>query len=245
MQALERVFQSGGWSIRVLVVDGEPWFVGGEVAEALGYERPKDAVAAHCKGAVKRRLPTAGGEQDVATIHERDFYRLVMRSRLPSAQAFEEWVVGEVLPSIRKTGSYGAPALDLRDPAQLAPIALQLARLVEDQQRQLAEAKPAVEFVDRFVDATGRYTLQNAGRVLGVGANRFPKWLLDRHYLHRQDGRLVPYAQYLEAGLFEVKVVKVQAGRGEAEHAYQQTYVTAKGIKRFAGELAQEALVLT
>lgn len=96
--------------VRVVMHDGEPWFVANDVARLLGYAVPKDAVAAHCKGAVKRRLPTQqGGSQEMAIIPERDVYRLIMRSKLPAAERFEEWVVGEVLPTIRKTGGYFSP----------------------------------------------------------------------------------------------------------------------------------------
>ncbi len=84
-----------------------------DVAVLLGYKEVGLAVRTHCKGGVKRTLPTAGGNQQVTIIPERDVYRLIMRSKLPSAEAFEEWVVGEVLPSIRKTGQYGKPAVSL------------------------------------------------------------------------------------------------------------------------------------
>jgi prophage antirepressor-like protein len=86
--------------------DGEPWFVGKDVATVLEYARPRDAIKAHCKGAAIHRLPTSGGMQDVTIIPERDVYRLIMRSNLPAAERFEEWVVSEVLPSIRKRGAY-------------------------------------------------------------------------------------------------------------------------------------------
>lgn len=111
-------FAFSGDSVRAFNADsGETLFVANDVATALGYAQPKDAVAAHCKGAVKRRLPTAGGAQQVLCIPERDVYRLVMRSRLPAAEAFEEWVVGEVLPAIRKTGQYQADWRKLRHEA--------------------------------------------------------------------------------------------------------------------------------
>lgn len=90
--------------------DGEPWFVAKDCAEILGYSTARKAVELHCKGGAKHSLPTAGGPQQMTIIPERDVYRLVMRSKLPSAARFEEWVVGEVLPAIRKTGSYSAPA---------------------------------------------------------------------------------------------------------------------------------------
>ncbi|RDH46593.1 hypothetical protein B9G39_00195 [Zooshikella ganghwensis] len=86
--------------------DNAPWFVAADIAAALGYSRARDAIQAHCKGAVKYRIPTTGGVQMASIIPERDVYRLIMRSKLPQAEQFEEWVVAEVLPSIRKTGGY-------------------------------------------------------------------------------------------------------------------------------------------
>lgn len=82
------------------------WFVAADVAKALGYVRPADALAQHCKGSVKRRLLTMGGEQDVKFIPEGDVYRLITHSKLPAAEKFESWVFDEVIPSIRKTGGY-------------------------------------------------------------------------------------------------------------------------------------------
>lgn len=92
--------------IRTIEEAGKILFVANDVAKALGYSRPADAVSAHCKGSVKRRLPTNGGMQDLKVIPEGDVYRLITHSKLPSAEKFESWVFDEVLPTIRKTGSY-------------------------------------------------------------------------------------------------------------------------------------------
>lgn len=92
--------------MRTLVKDGEPYFVAKDVADVLGYSDTRKATELHCKGGVKHPVLTNGGTQALTIIPERDVYRLVMRSKLPSAERFEEWVVGEVLPSIRKTGGY-------------------------------------------------------------------------------------------------------------------------------------------
>ena len=98
--------------VRTLEEDnGVVLFCASDVAKALGYARPKDAVAAHCKGAVKRRTPTNGGEQEMSFIPESDLYRLVFSSKLPTAEKFTDWVTSEVLPNIRKTGSYMMPKL--------------------------------------------------------------------------------------------------------------------------------------
>ena len=93
-------------AVRVLEEDGRMLFCGSDVAKALGYVRPADALAQHCKGSVKRRLLTMGGEQDVKFIPEGDVYRLITHSKLPEAEKFESWVFDEVIPSIRKTGGY-------------------------------------------------------------------------------------------------------------------------------------------
>ena len=104
------VFAFDSQAVRVVMVDGQPWFVGKDVAEVLGYARPNDALQQHCKGAVKRRpLSTPGGTQEVRIISEPDMLRLIVGSKLPAAEAFERWVFEEVLPSIRKTGAYVDP----------------------------------------------------------------------------------------------------------------------------------------
>lgn len=102
------IFNYEGLTVRTIEKDGEPWFVAADVAEVLGYVDKADAIRQHCKNVNKitqqgdsRRPPT-----NILIIPERDVYRLIMRSKLPAAERFEEWVVGEVLPSIRKTGQY-------------------------------------------------------------------------------------------------------------------------------------------
>lgn len=90
-------------------IDGKPYFVATDVATALGYINPRKAVNDHCKGVTKRDTPTSSGVQQMSYINEGDLYRLIMKSKLPSAEKFESWVMDEVLPSIRKTGSYSKP----------------------------------------------------------------------------------------------------------------------------------------
>lgn len=99
-------FDFDGAAIRVITDElGDPWFVARDVADALGYAKPENAISRHCKAATT--TPKQGGGF-MTVIPERDVYRLVMRSKLVGAERFEDWVVGEVLPSIRKTGKYEA-----------------------------------------------------------------------------------------------------------------------------------------
>lgn len=107
--------------VRVIEENGNIMFVASDIAKMLGYSRPADAIATHCKGSVKRRLLTKGGIQETKVIPEGDVYRLIVRSKLPSAEKFETWVFDEVLPAIRRTGTYTA------QPAQ--PTDLQRQRL--------------------------------------------------------------------------------------------------------------------
>lgn len=95
--------------IRTVEIDGKPYFVGTDVAKALGYSNPRKAIIDHCKGVTKRDTPTSSGIQSMSYINEGDLYRLIMKSKLPSAEKFEAWVMDEVLPTIRKTGSYQKP----------------------------------------------------------------------------------------------------------------------------------------
>ncbi len=99
-------FQFESNNIRVIEQDGEPWFVAKDVAELLGYKKSRNAISRHCKGALKHPVQTNGGIQDLTIIPEQDVFRLILRSKLPSAIKFEEWLFDEVLPTIRKKGSY-------------------------------------------------------------------------------------------------------------------------------------------
>ncbi len=103
-----QVFQNSEFGeLGVLEVNGKSYFPATACAKKLGYKRPADAITMHCKGSVKYRVPTGGGEQRLKFIPEGDLYRLITHSKLPSAEKFEHWVFDEVLPSIRKTGGYG------------------------------------------------------------------------------------------------------------------------------------------
>lgn len=115
-------FQFEGRSVRVVEIDGDPWFAGKDVAESIGYVDPTNAIKQHCKGVVKHHpLQTAGGIQEVRIISEPDVLRLIVKSGLPSADKFERLVFEEILPTIRKTGSYQAVGSPNVTPSALTP----------------------------------------------------------------------------------------------------------------------------
>ena len=127
-------FQSTDFNIRAVELDGAPWFVGKDIAEALGYKDTVNAIKQHCKGVAKHHpiIDSLGRNQEVRIINEPDMLRLIVNSTLPAAEKFERWVFEDVLPSIRKTGSYAAPqpgALPRTiDALKLAPLVVRAAR---------------------------------------------------------------------------------------------------------------------
>lgn len=120
--------------VRTVTADGEVWFVGSDICDALGYVNPSDAIKQHCKGVAKRYpLSTAGGMQQMRVLSEPDVMRLIVSSTLPAAERFESWIFEDVLPSIRRTGGYTAPrAKKADDPSvvalKLTPAAVRAAR---------------------------------------------------------------------------------------------------------------------
>ncbi len=106
MNELQIFKNSDFGEIRTLEEDGKILFCASDVAKALGYSRPNDAVNAHCRATVKRRTPISGKIQEINFIPEGDVYRLITHSKLPAAEKFENWVFDEVLPTIRKHGAY-------------------------------------------------------------------------------------------------------------------------------------------
>lgn len=106
MEKLQVIKHPQFGTLSVMIIDGKEMFKANECASMLGYAQPKDAISRHCKGAMFHRLPTKSGEQNVKFIPEGDLWRLIIRSKLPQAEAIEKWIMEEVLPSIRKTGKY-------------------------------------------------------------------------------------------------------------------------------------------
>lgn len=149
-------FNFSGAEIRVITdAQGEPWFVAKDVADLLEYSNPHEAVRTHCKGVREILIPSAGGDQMTKVMPERDVYRLIMRSKMPAAEAFEEWVVGEVLPSIRKTGSYQQPVTPGEQLLAQAQAVINVERQQAEQQVALARIETRVANVEqvRYLDS--------------------------------------------------------------------------------------------
>ena len=223
-------------SIRVVEENGRYLFCGTDVAAALGYSNPRDALRRHCKGVVKRDTLTDGGPQQLSFIPEGDVYRLIVHSRLPSAERFERWVFDEVLPSIRRHGAYITPEM-LWEVATTPEALMKLCSdlLAEREKNAALQADNArlqgkAVYYDLFIDLRHSTNLRTTAKELEVPERRFVRFLLERRYVYRTpSGCVLPYAKSANEGLF---CVKDFCRNG---HTGSYTLVTPKGKLHFAG----------
>ncbi|NPD67278.1 phage repressor protein/antirepressor Ant [Lichenicola cladoniae] len=224
-----------GHAVRILDQAGEPWFVARDVAALLGYQDTDYAIRAHCKGAGETQVPSAGGPQRAKIIPERDVYRLIVRSKLPTAEVFEDWVFGEVLPSIRKTGSYSPTASVPQTFSQALRLAADQAEQIEAQRAQLAIAEPKAQALDRLDGAEGSMCITAAAKVLKVGPRELQAYLRQHGWTYRRPGgsAVLGYQAKIAAGMLEHKVTKLERP-DRPEKIVEQVLVTAKGLSRLA-----------
>lgn len=240
-------FDFNGAQVRVIEKEGEPWFIAKDVAVLLGYSRTADAIRAHCKGVGEMQTPTSGGSQALKVIPERDVYRLIMRSRLPAAEQFEEWVVGTVLPSIRKHGGYIANQEEL-SPEEIVAKGLFAAQsiieekqaTIEHQQAQIIEFKPKAEALDRIATADGSLCITNTAKDLQVRPKDLFGYLSGNKWIYKRPGNAswTAYQDKIQQGLLEHKTTTVNRSDG-SEKVTEQVRVTPKGLTKLAKLLAE------
>lgn len=221
--------------------DGTILFCGKDVAEALGYARPNEAVTDHCRGVTlkRRTTDTIGRMQETAFITEPDLYRLIVASKLPSAQKFERWVFEEVLPTIRKTGSYSMTP-------QLPQNYLEaLEALVEKEKERLAlsakieEDKPKVDFYNAVGATNNDMIVRDMAKLLcqngfDIGEKRLFAQLREKGYLIKaKPDWNRPTQRAMELGLFRVQEKVLYNEIGNPSRTVFTTKVTPKGQQYF------------
>ena len=225
--------------VRTLEESGKVLFCGSDVAKALGYSRPNDALAAHCRYTVKCSIPHPQSPDkmiEMSFIPESDLYRLVFSSKLPNAERFTDWVTEEVLPSIRRNGGYIA-GQEQMSPEELMARALDVAHNIicrlESENSSLtvknAIMAPKADYFDQLVDRNLLTSFRETAKELGIAPRTFVQFLLDKKYIYRdQKGKLLPY-EGKNDGLFEVKECTNQ----KTQWSGVQTMVTPKGRETF------------
>lgn len=224
--------------IRTLAIDGEPWFVGKDVVEILGYTNPSKALADHVDDEDKLNNDSLSslGQRGGWLINESGLYSLIMSSKLPAAKKFKRWVTSEVLPSIRKNGGYIA-GQESMTPAELMASALLMAqRTLAEREERIADLTvqnqimlPKAEYFDDCMARGGLMNFRDTAKLLGLKQKELIDNLLRDRYLYRDKrGRLLPYEKRND-GYLQVK----EAFNNASDWNGVQTLVTPKGREHF------------
>lgn len=195
-----RIFKNTEFGeLGIMLIDGKEYFPATQCAKILGYAKPADTIRKHCKGVSKIETPTAGGIQQVNYIPEGDLYRLIVSSKLPAAEKFERWVFDEVLPSIRKTGSYSITD-NLYSNADMALLKIVKAGTAEERalavseyheivvkplEDKIEEQKPLVEVAKKRISNKGCYTITDVTKSLNFKRGYITRWAKAKGYLHQ------------------------------------------------------------
>lgn len=217
--------------IRTVDIDGEIYFVGKDVAAALGYQAERNAIAAHVDEDDKmtHRISASGQNRDMIIINESGLYSLILSSGLENAKKFKKWITSEVIPSIRKNGGYLANQENMT-PEQIVANALVVAQnIIANKDKQIEEMTPKADYFDALVDRKLNTSIRDTAKELGIGERYFVQFLKDRRYIYRdQKKELRPYSDK-NKGLFVLKEYKSQY----SEHAGLQMLITPKGRETF------------
>ena len=232
--------------VRTVTIDGEPWFVGKDVAEALGYSNSRDALTKHVcsedKGVAE--CDTLGGKQKLGIINESGLYALIFGSKLESTQRFKHWVTSEVLPAIRKTGGYQMQAPQGKELLALAVLEAQ--KTIEAQNEEIERMRPKEIFADAVSTSHTSILIGELAKLLkqnGVdtGQNKLFAWMRENGYLIKRKGTdwNMPTQKAMEMGLFEVKESTVNNPDGSVR-INKTTQATGKAQIYFLNLLLKE-----
>lgn len=240
-------------SIRTVEVNNDPYFVGKDVAEILGYSNPSKAISMHVdeedKEFVMMNIANSQngnlsiGQTKTAVINESGLYSLILSSKLPTAKEFKRWITHEVIPAIRKTGGYIGGVENMSDDEIMAKALLIGKRTIEQQQLRIQNLeiknseltvsntvmRPKADYFDELVDRNLLTNIRETAKQLRVGQKVFVNFLLDKKYLYRDlKGKLMPYAGKGD-GLFEVK----ECFNDKTRWSGVQVLITPKGREVF------------
>lgn len=232
--------------IRTVEIGSEPWFVGKDVAEVLGYAKPLNALSTHIDedDSLKQGLTDSMGRtQETILINESGLYSLILSSKLPNAKVFKKWVTSEVLPSIRKHGGYISGQAEM-SPEELMAKALQVAKkTLEEREARIGVLaaensaltvekqilQPKADYFDELVDRNLLTNFRETAKQINVKQKDFVNFLLEKKYVYRDKrGKLMPYADR-NKGLFEVK----ECFNEKTQWSGTQTLITPKGRETF------------
>lgn len=230
-------------TVRAVEIQGEPWLVGKDVAESLGYTATEKAIRTHVDGDDKgvTEMDTPGGKQKVVIINESGLYSLVFGSKLPEAKKFKHWVTSEVLPSIRRDGGYMHTTPDMTDEEIMARAVLLGQKKIEEQAKRIQEMRPKEIFADRVSASESSILVGDLAKLLkqngvDMGQKRLFRWLRDKGYLIKYGiSYNLPTQRSMELGLFEIKETTITHSDGHISIS-KTVKVTGKGQVYFVNK---------
>lgn len=234
-------------SVRTLVINNEPWFIGKDVADVLGYKNQRDAISKHVDSEDKNTVAIhdgiTRGNPNQTIINESGLYALIFGSKLESAQKFKRWVTSEVLPALRKTGQYQVKELSGQELMAKALIEAQSVLAAKD--KQIEQMKPKVVFADAVATSHTSILVGELAKILKqngieMGQKRLFAWLREKGYLIKRQGTdyNMPTQKAMELGLFEIKEGSYVNGSG-VNITTKTPKITGKGQQYFINKFLQ------
>jgi len=219
--------------IRTILIDGEIWFVAKDIALSLGYKNTNQAVITNVDDDDRRAstIMTPSGTQGMVVINESGMYSMILRSQLDSSKRFKRWVTSEVLPSIRKTGSYSIKqdSYMIEDPKERAKRWIEEYEEKQRLKERVEILEPKGQYFDGLVDAKLLTTFRDCAKEFNMKQKAFNNWLREHGYIYNDRHNIIkPYQQYVKSGLFQMKDFKSPYG-----YSNVQTYITVKGKETF------------
>lgn len=240
--------------VRTIQQNGEPWFVGKDVAEILGYSNTPKAIRDHVDDEDKltERIVLSGQNREMTIINESGLYSLILSSKMPKAKEFKRWVTSEVIPAIRKTGGYIVGSENMTDAEIMAKAVLvaqstirQRDQRIKELECDVAAAKPKVLFADAVSASDSTILIGDLAKILKqnghpIGQKRLFNWMREQGYLIKRQGADYnsPTQRAMEMGLFKIKETAISHSDGHVSVS-KTTKVTGKGqqyfINKFCG----------
>jgi prophage antirepressor-like protein len=229
-----QVFNFGALPVNIVDRNNEPWFIMNDICNILGYANPRDALARHCKekGVAKCDTLTSGGRQEVTIINEANLYRLITKSKKPNAEKFEDWVMDDVLPAIRRHGVYRIP----EQTQDVLPLLKAAVTQIENLKAENEALLPDAAYTRAVLKSDSLKPLKVTAAQLQISAIALNRFLHYKQIIYREGTRWYPYASWNDCGLFGIDTFAYQS-KSTGENKSRELLKTTEKGRRFIIEL--------
>lgn len=238
-----QLFNFENHEVRSLLINSEPWFVGKDVADVLGYKNQNDALSKHVDGEDKDTIAirdSIGRNRNTPIINESGLYSLVLSSKLPSAKKFKRWVTSEVLPALRKTGQYQVKELSGQE--LMAKALIEAQNVLATKDKVIEEMKPKASYYDVILNCKGLLATSVIAKDYGWSAIRLNEYLHKKGIQFKQGKTWLLYQKYATEGYASTKTHE-HLGNDGTNHANVHTYWTQKGRRFIYNLLKNDGIV--